>query len=595
MNTDRLAGLRQAMKEHQISAVILPTSDFHDTEYVCDYFASRRHFSGFTGSAGILVVLENQAGLWTDGRYFIQAAHELEGSGIDLMKMGMPGTPEIEQYICDHLQPGQKAAVDGRCMSVQALTKLKNELAAHDIALESDLDLAGEAWPDRPALPQTQTFHYDEKYTGRSVPEKLAMVREKMKEAGAKAHVTTKIDDIAWLYNLRAHDIPNFPVALAYTVITQDGGTLYIDQSRLDDTSRKILEEAGIELKDYNQIYEDIDSLEGPVLMDPALINSRLGFAVADPIWAPNPIQAMKAIKNEVEVEGARQAHLKDGVAVTKFWHWLENEMAQNHPVTEISAAARLGEFRAEQPDYIEDSFTTIAAYGPNAAMAHYHADEAHPVPLENHDLFLVDSGGHYLQGTTDITRTFVMGDLTEDERHDFTRVLQGHINLARAIFPYGARGMNLDILAREPLWKEGKDYNHGTGHGVAALSNVHEGPNGFRWKIVPERQDSAILEPGHITSDEPGMYVEGKYGIRHENLLVTVPAFETEYGKFLRHDVLTLVPFDVRGLDLSIMEPSEIEWLNQYHQQVREALTPYLNEEEAAWLKEKTEPVHLA
>ncbi len=593
MNTDRLAGLRQAMKEHHISAVILPTSDFHDTEYVCDYFASRRHFSGFTGSAGVLVVLEDQAGLWTDGRYFIQAAHELEGSGIELMKMGMPGTPGIGQYICDHLKAGQKAAVDGRCMSVRDLTNMKDELAEHGIELVSDLDLAGEAWPDRPALPHTKTFHYDEKYTGRSVADKLAAVREKMKEANADAHVTTKIDEIAWLYNLRAHDIPNFPVALAYTLITHDGGALYIDQSRLDETSRKILEENGIELKDYDQIYPDTAALEGAVLMDPALINSRLGLSVNHPGWAVNPIQAMKAVKNEVEVEGFRQAHLKDGVAVTKFWHWLEKEMEAGHPVTEISAAARLGEFRAEQPDYLEDSFTTIAAYGPNAAMAHYHPDEENPVRLENKGLFLVDSGGHYLQGTTDITRTFVMGDLSEDERHDFTRVLQGHINLARAIFPYGARGINLDILAREPLWKEGKDFNHGTGHGVAALSNVHEGPNGFRWKIVPERQDSAVLEPGHITSDEPGMYVEGKYGIRHENLLVTVPAFETEYGKFLRHDVLTLVPFDVRGLDLSIMEPSEIEWLNDYHQNVEKALAPYLTEEEQAWLKEKTAPVH--
>lgn len=592
MNPDRLKTLRKKMAEHEISALIVPTSDFHDTEYVSDYFTARKHFSGFTGSAGVLVVLKDKAGLWTDGRYFIQAAHELENSGIDLMKMGVKGTPSITQYILENLHDGEKAAFDGRTVSMEDFESYQKAFTPKGISIVTDLDLAGEAWPDRPALPKTETFHYDEIYNGRSVPEKLADVRKAMEELKADWHVITKIDEIAWLYNLRAHDIPNFPVALAYTILSKDGGTLYIDQSRLDDESRKLLEDAGIAIADYDAIYEDVKNLEGPVLMEKDYVNSRIGRSIKEPVFADDPIQMMKAVKNPVEVAGAFAAHEKDGAAVVRFWKWLEEAMKEGKPVTEISAAEQLQKFRAEQPDYLEDSFETIAAYGPNAAMAHYHPDEDNPVKLENKGLFLVDSGGQYLQGTTDITRTFVMGDLTDEEKHAFTRVLQSHIDLAKAVFPKGARGVNLDILARQWLWNEGKDYNHGTGHGVGALSNVHEGPNGFRWQIVPERKDSAVLEAGMITSDEPGMYEEGKYGIRHENLLVTVPAFTTEYGDFLKHDVLTLVPFDVRGLDTSLMHQDQIDWLNNYHQRVFDTLSKYLDEEETAWLKEKTAPI---
>ena len=592
MNPDRLKTLREKMAEHEISALIVPTSDFHDTEYVSDYFTARKHFSGFTGSAGVLVVLKDKAGLWTDGRYFIQAAHELENSGIDLMKMGVKGTPSITQYILENLHDGEKAAFDGRTVSMEDFEGYQEAFAPKGISIVTDLDLAGEAWPDRPALPKTETYHYDEIYNGRSVPEKLADVRKAMEELKADWHVITKIDEIAWLYNLRAHDIPNFPVALAYTILSKDGGTLYIDQSRLDDESRKLLEDAGIAIADYDAIYEDVKNLEGPVLMEKDYVNSRIGRSIKEPVFADDPIQMMKAVKNPVEVAGAFAAHEKDGAAVVRFWKWLEEAMKDGKPVTEISAAEQLQKFRAEQPDYLEDSFETIAAYGPNAAMAHYHPDEENPVKLENKGLFLVDSGGQYLQGTTDITRTFVMGDLTDEEKHAFTRVMQSHIDLAKAVFPKGARGVNLDILARQWLWNEGKDYNHGTGHGVGALSNVHEGPNGFRWQIVPERKDSAVLEAGMITSDEPGMYEEGKYGIRHENLLVTVPAFTTEYGDFLKHDVLTLVPFDVRGLDTSLMHQDQIDWLNNYHQRVFDTLSKYLDEEETAWLKEKTAPI---
>lgn len=591
MVTDRLAALRREMKKENVQALIIPTSDFHDTEYVCDYFAARAYFSGFTGSAGTLVVLEDKAGLWTDGRYFIQAAKELEGSGITLMKMGQPDTPSIEQYILANLHKGDTAAFDGRCVSFQEYCKWEKAFAAKGIHTEVEKDIPGMAWPDRPALPDAPTFHYPEKYTGKSAAEKLAEVRLKMQEAGAEHYIITKIDETAWLFNLRGHDIPSFPVPLTYTILNEDGGMLFIDDSRLDDESRAILQENNIEIRPYNDVYKEAKKLKGTVLMDPGTINSRLASSIEHPVWQQSPIIVMKAMKNPVEVEGAREAHIKDGAAVVRFWKWLEETLPKEN-VTEISAARKLGEFRAEQPDYIEDSFETISAYEANAAMAHYHPDENNPVPLKEEGLYLVDSGGHYLQGTTDITRTFVLGPITDEEKHAFTRVLQGHIDLAGASFLHGARGVNLDILARRWLWNEGLDFNHGTGHGVGSLLSVHEAPNGIRWKIVPERNDSCILEEGMITSNEPGLYIEGKFGIRHENLMCVRKKESNEFGQFMNHEILTVVPFDVRGLDLSLMLPDQIDWLNNYHQKVYDTLKDRLSEDEKAWLKEKTAPI---
>lgn len=590
--TERLAALRAAMKAHGVQAVILPTSDYHDTEYVCDYFKARTYFSGFTGSAGTLAVLENAAALWTDGRYYIQAGRELEGSGIELMKDGLETTPTISQYLLDHLKAGDTVAFDGRCISMADYDKYQKVLGAHDIKVDPALDLAGEAWPERPALPATETFVLEDQYTGESVASKLKRVREAMREAGADAHITTKIDEVAWLFNIRAHDIPSFPVALAYALITPDAARIYIDDSRLDAQSRSLLEENSVEIRPYNAIYDDAKAVEGAVLMDRDFANSRLGTDVPEPLWKGNPMQMMKAVKNPVEVEGAFQAHRRDGAAVVEFWKWLEEAMKKGEPVTEISAADYLHGCRAKQKDFVEDSFSTISACGANASMPHYHPDEVHPVPLVSEGLFLVDSGGHYLDGTTDITRTFVMGPLSDEEKNAFTRVLQGHIDLARAVFAKGARGLNLDILARQPMWLDGMDYNHGTGHGVGHMLSVHEGPNGIRWKIVPERKDSAPLVPGMITSNEPGCYEEGKFGIRHENLMVTVPAFGTENGEFYRHEALTRVPFDVRGLDLSLMSQEQIDWLNDYHARVYEDLKDLLDKPTAAWLKEKTAPV---
>lgn len=591
MVTDRLKALRQAMQEQNVQAVIIPTSDFHDTEYVCDYYQARVEFSGFTGSAGTLVVLADKAALWTDGRYFIQAARQLEGSGIELMRSREPGVPEIEEWIADNLKAHDTVAFDGRCITYAEFEKYKKYFAAFDIEMKTDTDFPGLVWTDRPAMPCAQTFPYDEEYTGESAASKMDRVRQQMEKRKADFFITTKIDDIGWLLNLRAGDIPSFPCALSYFILSKDGGTLYIDDSRLDDVSRWQLEDNNIQIRPYNAVYEDAALLEGRVLADPTLTNAQIIVSLQKPVLAEDPIVLMKATKNPVEMEGARRAHIKDGIAVTKFMYWLKKNIGKE-PMTEISAAEVLHQLRDEQPEFLEESFETISAYGANAAMPHYHPDTENPVVIEPRGLYLVDSGGHYLDGTTDITRTFVMGDLTEEERTLFTRVLQGHIQLAKAKFLKGCRGINLDILAREPLWKDGLNYNHGTGHGVGALSNVHEAPNGVRWQIVPERNDSCVLEEGMITSNEPGVYIENKFGIRHENLMLCRNAFSTEYGDFMEHETLTVVPFDLDGIDPALMQPDEIAWLNDYHQRVYDVLAPCMNEEEKDWLREATRKI---
>ena len=594
MNTiiERLSALRQEMARMNVQAYIIPTSDFHDTEYVCDYFKSRSYISGFSGSAGVVVVCEDCAALWTDGRYFIQAARELEGSGIDLMKQGVEGTPSIEEYIIEHVKPNQTVGFDGRTINTTDAKKYKNVFGLHNIQISEDMDLVGNIWTDRPALPATKTFHYDEKYCGKSMTEKLADVRAKMKEVGAKEHIITKIDEVAWLYNLRARDIPSFPVALAYTIVTLEDSTIYMDASRLDDESKKLFEENNVKVKGYYDIYEDVKTLAGPVLVCPNYLNCTLYWALhCEIIEEMDPVVLMKAMKNDVELNNTREAHIKDAVACTKFMYWLKHNIGKID-MTEVSAEDYLMSLRKQQEGYIEDSFKTISAYRENAAMMHYKANTENPVPLKPEGMLLVDSGGHYLEGTTDITRTYVLGPITEEEKFWFTKSLRGHIRLERAKFLYGCHGYNLDILTRGPLWELGMDYQCGTGHGVGHVLSVHEAPNGVRWRIVPERLDSAVLEEGMIQSDEPGVYEEGKFGIRHENELVCHKAEKNKYGQFMEFECLTFVPFDLDGIDKSLMMADEIEWLNNYHKQVYEKVAPRLTEEEAAWLKEVTRAI---
>ena len=591
MIKERLMKLREEMNKEGMQAYIIPTSDFHETEYVSEYFAARKYMSGFTGSAGVLVVLLDKAGLWTDGRYFIQAANQLAGSGIDLMKQGQEDTPSIEEYIVTNLTQGSVVGFDGRVMNVNDANKYKQAFMMHDIKMVTDKDLVGRIWDDRPALPCTETFHYDEKYAGKSISEKLTQVREAMKGYNCRSHIVTKIDEIAWLYNLRAHDVPHFPVALAYTIIKENDAMIYIDASRLDEESKTLFAQNHIQVKDYEAIYEDVKTLEGPVLVDGDFVNSKIVYSLnTEIVYAQDPIVLLKAMKNEIELANTRNAHIKDGVACTKFMYWLMQNV--NNGISEMSAQEKLQELRKEQADYLEDSFNTICAYKEHAAMMHYSSTEETNVELKPEGMLLVDSGGQYLDGTTDITRTFVLGSVTEEEKKWFTLALKGHIRLEKANFLYGCRGLNLDILARGPLWDLDMDYQCGTGHGVGHLSNVHEAPNGFRWKIVPERNDSCVLEEGMITSNEPGVYVEGEFGIRHENEMVVVKGNKNFYGQFMHFETLTFVPFDRKGIDKSLLSEDELAWLNDYHASVYEKISPFLTNEEAEWLKEACRPL---
>ncbi|WP_317395739.1 aminopeptidase P family protein [Faecalicoccus pleomorphus] len=589
MIQERLQNLRAKMQENGVQAYIIPTSDFHETEYVSDYFACRKYMSGFTGSAGTLVVLADQAGLWTDGRYFIQAQAQLQDTGITLMKMGQPETPSIEDYICQNLSKGSKVGFDGRVINYMDYKRYHAIFNSHQIDIVANLDLVNEIWQDRPALPATKTFHYALRYAGVSMEDKLAQVRQAMTREGCASFIITKIDEIAWLFNIRAHDIPHFPVALAYATIEKEKATLYIDASRLDDESKALFEQNQISVKPYDSIYEDVCSLQGPVLVDPHFVNSRLALLVQEKlVEAVDPIVLMKAQKNATEIENTKWAHIKDGVACTKFMYWLKKNV-KSQEITECSAQDQLQQYRKEQENYLEDSFNTICAYKEHAAMMHYSSTPETDVTLKPEGMLLVDSGGQYLEGTTDITRTFVLGEISEEEKHWFTLAMRSHIRLAKAHFLYGCRGLNLDILARGPLWDEDMDYQCGTGHGVGHLSNVHEAPNGFRWRIVPERNDSCVLEEGMIQSDEPGVYKEGEFGIRHENELLVVKGTKNFYGQFMHFEPLTFVPFDLDGIDTSKMTQDEIEWLNAYHAQVYDTLQPYLNDEEKDWLKNAT------
>lgn len=589
MIQERLQNLRAKMQENGVQAYIIPTSDFHETEYVSDYFACRKYMSGFTGSAGTLVVLTDQAGLWTDGRYFIQAQAQLQDTGITLMKMGQPETPSIEDYICQNLSKGSKVGFDGRVINYMDYKRYHAIFNSHQIDIVANLDLVNEIWQDRPALPATKTFHYALRYAGVSMEDKLAQVRQAMTREGCASFIITKIDEIAWLFNIRAHDIPHFPVALAYATIEKEKATLYIDASRLDDESKALFEQSQISIKPYDSIYEDVCSLQGPVLVDPHFVNSRLALLVQEKlVEAVDPIVLMKAQKNVTEIENTKWAHIKDGVACTKFMYWLKKNV-KSQEITECSAQDQLQQYRKEQENYLEDSFNTICAYKEHAAMMHYSSTPETDVTLKPEGMLLVDSGGQYLEGTTDITRTFVLGEISEEEKHWFTLAMRSHIRLAKAHFLYGCRGLNLDILARGPLWDEDMDYQCGTGHGVGHLSNVHEAPNGFRWRIVPERNDSCVLEEGMIQSDEPGVYKEGEFGIRHENELLVVKGTKNFYGQFMHFEPLTFVPFDLDGIDRSKMTQDEIEWLNAYHAQVYDTLQLYLNDEEKDWLKNAT------
>ena len=596
MIKQRIENIRDLMKEKNIYAYIVPSSDYHQSEYVGDYFKSREFMSGFTGSAGTLIISMDEAGLWTDGRYFIQAENELKDSGIKLFKMGEEGVPTIEEYLLEKLPKNSTLGFDGRVMSVKEGQSLANKLAFKGINIEYKYDLVNDIWEDRCSLPTEKAFLLGIEYSGESFSDKLSRIRAVMKAKKATTHILASLDDIAWLFNIRGRDVKSNPVVLSYAVISIDSVYLFIDKNKIGEDIRAELSKENVQIKGYEEVYEFIKNIDENevVLIDTSKVNYAIYNNIpsnVQKIEERNPSILFKSIKNEIELKNIRNSHIKDGVAFTKFMYWLKNNIGKIE-ITEISATQKLEEFRREQDKFIEPSFSTIAAYKDHAAMMHYSATEESNYKLEPRDLFLVDSGGQYFDGTTDITRTIALGPIPENVRKDFTNVVRGMIRLSKAKFLYGCRGYNLDILARGPLWEEGVDYKCGTGHGIGFVLNVHEGPNGFRWKVREDIDDSCILEEGMVTTNEPGVYVENSHGIRIENEIVVRKAEKNEYGQFMDFEVITFAPIDLDAIDESLILKDEKVYLNNYHKQVYDKISPYLNEEEKQWLKTYTREI---
>jgi Xaa-Pro aminopeptidase len=596
MISERIQNLRALMAQNNIHGYVIPTSDFHESEYVGDYFKTRTYMSGFTGSAGTLVVTLAEAGLWTDGRYFIQAARQLSDTGITLYKMGEEGVPTIEDFLSSSLEEGNTLGFDGRVMNTKLGLKFQEMLSTKNISIFYDKDLVHEIWADRTELPKEPVFLLEEKYTGKSTKQKLEAVRTEMSKSNASVHIISTLDDIAWLFNIRGNDVTHNPVVLSYAIITETNAYLFADKDKFSTDIINSLSNDSVELKDYFEIYEFVKtfSADETVLLDTNKVNYAIYHNLNKDIKVidkQNPTVLFKAVKNKVEIENLRNSHIKDGVAFTKFMYWLKNNIGKIE-MTELSASDYLEERRKEQDGFIELSFDTICAYNANAAMMHYSATEESHAILQPEGLLLVDSGGQYFEGTTDITRTMILGEISDEIKKHFTAVLRSMINLASAKFLYGCIGQNLDILARGPIWDMDLDYKCGTGHGVGYLLNVHEAPNGFRWKKVPERDDGCILEEGMVTTDEPGVYIEGSHGIRTENELVCHKGTKNEYGQFMYFEHITFAPIDLDGIEPTLMTAKEKTLLNEYHKEVYSKLSPYLTTEEAEWLKNYTREI---
>lgn len=597
---DRVCALRERMEQTGIDAYLVLTDDFHASEYVGDHFKCRAWVSGFTGSAGILAVTKNAAGLWTDGRYFIQAADQLAGTGITLYKSGQPGVPTLSAYLAENLREGQCVGYDGRTVTVDYAKGLKEALRAKNVTFRENVDLVGQLWTDRPALPEQKIWLLGEQYTGKSRARKLTELRQALEEENAGAILIASLDDIAWLYNLRGSDIAYNPVALAYTLVYPDRAVLYISPKATEGEAAEALAADGVELRPYLQVYEDLKKLEKGTRLwaDTGCINVALLGAVSrdvELVDKPSPTTLAKAIKTPEEMENMRLAHIQDGVAVTKAIYWIkqqrETQAFREGKITELTVSEKLAQCRKERPGFLELSFESIVATGPHGAIVHYDPTPETDIPIQDNTFLLMDTGGQYMQGTTDITRTIVLGTVTGEMKKHFTAVLRGNLALGGAKFKHGCTGVNLDYLARSPLWEMGLDYNHGTGHGVGYLLNVHEGPNGIRLRDVGGKVGT-VLEEGMITSNEPGFYLEGQYGIRCENLILCKQAEKNDYGQFMAFETLTMVPFDVDAIDPALLSEREKTLLNDYHQKVYETLSPYLEPEESQWLFAVTRPV---
>lgn len=596
MINERIEKLRALMQEKQVDAYMVPTDDFHCSEYVGDYFKCRKYITGFTGSAGTAVILKEEAGLWTDGRYFIQAAQQLEGTGITLYKMGEPDVPTIEEFLKEKLSEGQTLAYDGRVMAAVKADSIKKIMKDRGVKVYAEEDLVGQIWENRPALSCEPVFELTETWSGKSRADKIREIRESMEAASADGFLLSSLEDIAWLLNIRGNDIHCCPVVLAFLYMTKDEVLLFTNEDAYPDSVREHLSADGVQILPYDAVYEKTARIPSgiTVLVDKDKLNDRLYCAIPEGVTIldqQNLTLLPKSIKNPVEVENERIAHIKDGVAVTKFIYWMKKNIGKVK-ITELSAAEKLLAFRKEQPRFLEESFDPIISYGPHAAIVHYSPTEETDVEMKPQGMVLCDTGAHYMEGSTDITRTIVLGDLTEEEKRYFTLVLRGNLALGGARFRYGCTGINLDILARGPFWEIGEDYNHGTGHGVGYCLSVHEGPNSIRWKALSGHSGAAVLEEGMITSNEPGYYKEGSFGVRHENLMVCCKGEKTAYGQFMCFDTLTMVPFDLEAVVPELLTAREKELLNEYHARVYDTIAPYLEEEERQWLEEATREI---
>ena len=595
MIQERLAALREEMKKRNIAIYVVPTADFHESEYVGSYFKARKFITGFTGSAGTAVITLTEAGLWTDGRYFVQAAKQLEGTSVTLYKMGMEGVPKVNEYIENTLAEGECLGFDGRVVNGGWGKELEEIVAKKHGSLYVDEDLIDLIWKDRPAMSAEPVRILDMAYTGKSTKEKLADVRAVMKEKGAQLHLMSSLYDIAWLLNVRGNDISYVPVVLSFLALSEDSCIWFVQEQIVTEELKAYLTENGITTQPYESFYDYVKNIHvDKVLMNKQVANYRICNnipASVEVLDEKDPTERMKAIKNETEVRNTRNAHVKDAVAMCRFMYWLKKNVGKI-PMTEISVSDYLEQLRAEQEGFLDLSFDTICGYADHGAIVHYSATPESDVPLKPEGLLLVDSGGHYLEGTTDITRTFVLGPITDEMKADFTRVCRSNMNLANVRFLHGCTGINLDVIAREPFWEANLDYNHGTGHGVGYILNVHEGPNAFRWQKSAGRSEDSVLEEGMITTDEPGIYIEGKYGIRLENELLCCKGEKNEYGQFMYFENITYVPFDLDAIDPEQMTSVERSRLNEYHAKVYEVVSPYLEGEEKAWLKEATRAI---
>ncbi len=585
-----LNNLREVMKKENVDYYIIPSGDSHQSEYVPEYYKGRAYVSGFTGSAGTLLVGIEESYLWTDGRYFIQAEKELNGSGIKLMKMNIPGYPSLIEWIKNNVKEGKTLAFDGSTISTNEYKNYKELSEKNGFNIKMDKDFLNEIWSDRPELSKEKIFIHDIKYCGRCTSEKLQEVRDEMKKLEGENYVIASLDDIAWLFNIRGNDIAYNPVALAYALISDNEAVLYIDEEKVANDDKRRLEAQGVTLKPYNDIYKDIKNVTESIIIDGAKVNGKLYYLISEDVKIIenlNITTSLKAVKNEVEIKNMEVSQVRDGVAMVKFIKWLKENVGKIN-MTEISASDKLEEIRAKGEYFKGLSFNTIAGYKDHAAMMHYSATEESQYELNSEGMLLIDSGAQYLDGTTDITRTFILGSITEEEKRDFTLVLKSHIALATTIFLKGTNGCNLDAIARRPLWKYGMDYKCGTGHGVGFFLNVHEGPQGIR-----PFGNTIALEPDMILTNEPGVYKENKHGIRTENTLLVTKAFKNdEMGEFYKFDTISYCPIDLEGVDVSLLDEEEREWLNNYHRTVYEKLSPYLTEEEKKFLEKETRSI---